>query len=109
MPATNPRIRDDDVLIDVPQTRELMGGISTSAAYDDPELMALKIKVGAEDSPQTRVRFIEREVRELLAQRVARSSASATARRAQAEKRAAQRRQKRRLRASAIESVRPQT
>jgi hypothetical protein len=102
MSVSNARIRPDDELITTPQARLILGGISNSRAYEDPELMSLRLKLGPGDGPQAHVRYIKREVLELRAQRVVRSTASAAAARAQAEKRAAQRRQKRHLRASAI-------
>jgi hypothetical protein len=99
--ASGTRILPDDQLIDVAETRAIMGGISTSAAYDDPGLMALKIKIGDGTGRQCRVRFIRREILNLRAQRVTRSEANAAGIRAQVEKRLALRRKKRRMRAAA--------
>ena len=103
--STAGRIRPDDEVIDTPETCAIMGGISVSTAYDDPELMALKIKIGGGTGRQCRVRFIRREILELRAERVARSEANAAAIRAQVEKRLALRRSKRRMRASATETM----
>ena len=97
--STAGRIRPDDEVIDTPETCAIMGGISVSTAYDDPELMALKIKIGGSTGRQARVRFIEREVHELRARRVEASQANADAIRVQTEKRLALRREKRRMRA----------
>ena len=44
-------ILDDDELINLDKTREIMGGISISTAYEDPELMALKISMTPPGSP----------------------------------------------------------
>ena len=99
------RILPDVELIHTPKTCELMGDFSISAAYDDPELMALKIKIGGGTGPHCAVRFIKREVLDLRARRVARSEANAAAIRTQVERRLALRREKRRMRASTTETI----
>jgi hypothetical protein len=92
-------IRDDDVVIGLAETLPLMGGISISTAYDDPELMALKIDLSATGQNTKIIRFVKRKVLELRAKRVARSEANTAAIRAQIEKRLALRREKCRMRA----------
>jgi hypothetical protein len=101
--GTTSRIRPDDELIDPPKMLEIMGGISVSTAYDDPEQMGLKIKISGGTGRQHRVKYIQREIIELRARRVAQSEANAAAIRAQVEKRLALRREKRRMRASTTE------
>jgi hypothetical protein len=98
--GTTGRIRPDDELIAAPEMRAIMGNISVSTAYDDPELMALKIKIGVGSGHQCRVRFIRREVHELRALRVERSQVNAPIIRTQIENRLALRREKRRMRTS---------
>lgn len=73
------RMRADDELIKRPAVQRLMGGISTTAVYDDPDLMLLKICLMPENkSARTRaVRWIAREVLDLRARRIARSEARA--------------------------------
>jgi hypothetical protein len=93
------RIRPDDDLIGLDKMRAIMGGISVSTAYEDPELMALKISMTPPGRRTRRVRFIEREVLELRAQRVARAEADAPNVRAQTEARVEQRRARQRQRA----------
>jgi predicted DNA-binding transcriptional regulator AlpA len=93
------RIRPDDVLIRRPQVQQIMGGISTSSVYDDPALMALKINLTPAESPHA-VRWIEREVYELRAQRAALSAARGAVVAAQTEKRRALRRAKQRTAAA---------
>ena len=58
-------ILDDDELIDLGETRKIMGEISISSAYEDPELMALKISMTPPGRRTRMVRFIQREVRAL--------------------------------------------
>ena len=98
-------IRDDDVVISLAETLPLMGGISISTAYDDPELMALKIDLSATGQNTKIIRFVKRKVLALRAKRVARSEANAAAIRVQIEKRLALRRSKRRMRASTTETM----
>ena len=87
------RIKDDDELIDLGETRKIMGDVSISSAYVDPELMALKIAMTPLDSAAPRmVRFIKREVHVLRAERVARAEANAAMVRAEVEARVEQRR-----------------
>jgi hypothetical protein len=88
------RIRPDDVLIKRPSVQKIMGGISTSAVYDDPDLMRLKINLTAADESSHAVRWIEREIHELRAQRAARSAARGVVVAAQIEKRRERRRAK---------------
>jgi hypothetical protein len=64
--------------------------------YEDPDVMELKIRV----SPQM-VRWIEREIYELRARRVARSGERAAAVRAQVEQQRERRRARQRERAAA--------
>jgi hypothetical protein len=92
------RILDEDELITLEVTRGIMGDISTSTAYEDPELMALKIKMTAGERRTKAVRWILREVLALRAQRVLRSEAGAAKVRADVEARVEQRRTKHRLR-----------
>jgi len=91
------RIRPDDELVKLPKVQHLMGGMSVSAVYDDPDLMGLKINVTAADQSTHAVRWIEREVLELRAQRVARSEERAAIVRAQIEERRERRRAKQRV------------
>ncbi|MEI9922581.1 MAG: hypothetical protein WDN50_02440 [Bradyrhizobium sp.] len=48
------RILDDDDLITLDKTREILGGMSVATAYEDPDLMALKIKMTAESAAPRR-------------------------------------------------------
>lgn len=91
------RIRPDDELVKLPKVQHLRGGMSVSAVYDDPDLMGLKINVTAADQSTHAVRWIEREVLELRAQRVARSEERAAIVRAQIEERRERRRAKQRV------------
>ena len=100
------RIRPDDELVKLPKVQQLMGGMSVSAVYDDPDLMGLKINVTAADESPHAVRWIEREVLELRAQRVARSEERAAIVRAQIEERRERRRAKQRARTGAKPSAR---
>ena len=68
------RIRPDDKLIRRPAVEAIMD-MATSTLYEDPELMRLKVVVTADDRHPHAVRWIEREVHELRARRVARSGA----------------------------------
>ncbi|MGY3347733.1 MULTISPECIES: hypothetical protein [unclassified Bradyrhizobium] len=90
------RIRDDDELINLDRTRAIMGGISVSTAYEDPELMALKIPMTAPGRRTKRVSFIEREVKALRAERVARAEANAERVRAETVARVERRRSRQR-------------
>jgi hypothetical protein len=92
------RMRDDDELVGLDKTRALMGDISVSTAYEDPELMALKISMTPPGRRTKRVRFIVREVLALRAQRVARAEANASKVRAEVEARVEQRRARQRQR-----------
>jgi len=100
------RIRPDDELIKRAAGQEIFGGISTSALYEDPELMGLKIDVTAAGKSPHMVRWIAREVHDLRAQRVARSEERAAAIRAQIEERRERRRAKQRARTAAKPSAR---
>ena len=55
------RIKDDDELIDLSETRKIMGDVSISSAYEDPELMALKISMTPPGRRSRMVRFIKRQ------------------------------------------------
>jgi hypothetical protein len=101
---TGSRIKNDDVLITVDEMRKIMGGISISTAYVDSDLMALKINMTPPGRRTKRVRFIQREVHALRAERAERSAADATNVRAQIEARVAQRRDKQRLRLRAVKA-----
>jgi len=85
------RIRPDDTFIGLPIVRVKMGGMSVSAVYDDPELMKLRIVIS-----RKMVRWIEREIDEERARRVANSEARAANVRAQIEQRRERRRAKQR-------------
>jgi hypothetical protein len=89
------RIRRDDVLIKLPAVRAIMAGMSTSAVYDDPDLMRLKINLMVTERSRA-VRWIEREIYELRAQRVARSTELGTNVPAQIERRRERRRARQR-------------
>jgi hypothetical protein len=91
-------MRDDDDLIGLDETRKIMGGISISTAYEDGELMALKISMTPPGRRTRMVRFVKRKVLDLRAQRVARAEANAANVRAQTEARVEQRRARQRLR-----------
>jgi hypothetical protein len=92
------RIRDDDELIDLGETLKLLGDPSISTAYEDPDLMALKIKMTPPGRRTKMVRFIRREVLALRAERVSNSEASAAKVRAEVGARVEQRRARQRLR-----------
>jgi hypothetical protein len=94
------RIRDDDQLIGLDDVRRIMGDISVSTAYADPELMALKISMTPGERRTRMIRFIAREAYALRAQRVARAEASAAHVRAQTEARVERRRARQRQRAT---------
>jgi hypothetical protein len=91
------RIRPDDVLIKRPAVQRLMGDISTSAVYDDPDLMRLKVSLVATGDSAHAVRWIEREVLDLRAQRVARSAERAANVGAEIERRRESRRARQRM------------
>ena len=74
---TEPRILDDDELIVLNETRRIMGGISVSTSYEDPELQRLKIKMTSPERKTKCVRWIRREVLALRAERVANAEANA--------------------------------
>ena len=95
------RILDDDELINLDETRKIMGNISTSTAYEDAELMALKISMTPPGRRTKMVRFIRRKVLDLRAERVARAEANAAQIRAEVEARVERRRARRRQRATA--------
>jgi hypothetical protein len=95
------RIRSEDELIKRSEVQHLMGDISVSTIYDDPDLMRLKINVTAADESTHAVRWIRREIHELRAQRVARSEKRAASVRARIEQRRARRRAKQRARTDA--------
>jgi siroheme synthase (precorrin-2 oxidase/ferrochelatase) len=92
------RIREDDELIDLGETRKIMGDVSISSAYEDPELMALRISMTPPGRRTRMVRFIKREIHALRAERVARAEANAENVRAEVEARVEQRRARQRLR-----------
>ena len=94
-------MRDDDDLIGLGETRAIMGGISVSTAYEDPELMALKISMTPPGRRTKMVRFIRRKVLDLRALRVARAEANAAKVRAEVEARVEQRRARQRQRPTA--------
>jgi len=96
---TTGRIRDDDELIDLGETLSIMGGPSVSTAYEDAELMALKISMTPPGRRTRMVRFIKREVHALRAERVARAEAKAAGVLAEVEARVKQRRARQRQRA----------
>jgi hypothetical protein len=100
------RIRPDDELIKRPEVQRLMGGISVSAVYDDPDLMHLKVNLTAAGEFPHAVRWIAREVLELRARRVARSEERTASVRAQIEARRERRRAKQRARTDAKPSAR---
>jgi predicted DNA-binding transcriptional regulator AlpA len=89
-------ILPDDELIALPEVRALMGGMAISTVYDDPDLMAAKVKTG-----ERSVRWIKRVVQDIRAQRVARSQEGADTERAKAENRRERRRAKQRATARA--------
>jgi hypothetical protein len=95
------RITPDDELIKRLEVQRLMGGLSVSAVYDDPDLMRLKINVTAGGESPHAVRWIAREVLELRARRVARSEERAASIGARIEQRRALRRAKQRARTDA--------
>lgn len=99
------RIRPDDVLIKRPVVQEIMGGISVSSVYDDPDLMRLKVCVTPIAKSPHAVAWIKRGIHELRAQRVARSEAKAAAAQAQIE----QRRGRRTTRKTTGETDHPRT
>jgi hypothetical protein len=96
------RIREDDTLDDLDEARRIMGNISVSTAYADPELMALKINMTAPGRRGHLIRFIHRELHALRAERVARAAANAEIIRAETQARVEQLRVRQRLRYRAI-------
>jgi len=101
------RIRDDDELIVLDETRAIMGGISVSTAYEDPELMGLKVNMSAGDR-RSQIRFIKREILALRAERVARAEVNAATIRAQTEARVELRRARQRLNRGLRRAVNPE-
>jgi hypothetical protein len=95
------RIRPTDVLIKLPAVRKIMGDIAASTVYEDPDLMGLKINLTAAEGATRAVNWIEREVHELRAKRVARSEERSATVREQIEKRRERRRAKQRASAAA--------
>ena len=100
------RIRPDDELIKRPKVQHIMGDISVSTVYSDPDLMRLKINITAADKSTHAVRWIQREIYDLRAQRVARSQERAASVGARIEQRQARRRAKQRARTDAKPSAR---
>jgi hypothetical protein len=100
--STESRIRDDDELIGLTETRQIMGGISISKSYTDPDLMALRIKMSEHRGDNALVRFIKREVYELRARRVAQAAADAPAIRRKIERQLELRRERYRQRRQAL-------
>ncbi|MBR0809353.1 hypothetical protein JQ636_37980 [Bradyrhizobium japonicum] len=96
--SNDPRILDDDELIDASAMLTIMGEPSVSTAYEDPEIQALKISMTPPGKRSKMVRWIKREVLALRAERVSYSEASAAKVRAEVEARVEQRRAKQRLR-----------
>jgi hypothetical protein len=90
------RIRPDDVLIKLEPVKEIMGDVSTSTIYDDPDLAALKIVITGAEGRTRAVRWIAREVHELRARRVAASEQRAARARVLVEERRERRRAKQR-------------
>ena len=99
----SPILLDNDELIDLSETRKIMGNPSVSTAYADPELMALKISMTPPGRRTRMIRFIGRKVLDLRAQRVARAEANAANVRAEVEARVSRRRARQRS-ASAAEA-----
>jgi hypothetical protein len=90
------RIRPDDLLIKRTRVQVLMGDMAVSTVYCDPDLMALRVNVTGTGEGTRAVRWIEREICELRARRIAESEARAANSRAQIEARQMQRRAKQR-------------
>ena len=79
-------ILDNDDLIDLTETLRILGNPSVSTAYDDPELMALKINMTSPGRRTRMIRFVKRKVPRR--RRVARAGAGAAKVRAEVEARA---------------------
>ena len=92
------RILDDDELIDLEETRKILGGISISTAYNDPELMTLRINMTAKGRRVKMIRFVKREILDLRVQRAQRSEANVEKIREEVEARVERRRSRQRLR-----------
>lgn len=92
------RILDDDELIDLEETRKILGGISISTAYNDPELMTLRINMTAKGRRVKMIRFVKREILDLRVQRAQRSEANVKKIREEVEARVERRRSRQRLR-----------
>jgi hypothetical protein len=93
-------------LVKLPKVQHIFGGISVSAVYEDPDLMGLKVNVTAAGESTHAVRWIEREILELRARRIARSEEQAASVRARIEERRERRRAKQRGRTAAKPSPR---
>jgi hypothetical protein len=91
--------RDDDELIDRSETKRLLGNVSTSSLYADPEVRALAIPLTEPGKRVKLVRWLRREILELRDQRIARARENSEAVRldviARNERRAEKRRQQR--------------
>lgn len=77
---------------------KLLGGISISTAYDDPELMTLRINMTAKGRRVKMIRFMKREILGLRVQRAQRSEANVKKIREEVEAQVERRREKQRLR-----------
>jgi hypothetical protein len=94
------RIRPDDEMIDRREVQRVMGNVSISSVYADPDLMRLKVNLMAKDNRSRAVRWIAREIHELRARRVARSEERGANVEAQIEKRHERRRTRQRATAA---------
>ena len=80
MTRDDPAAYDDDVeWIGRGEVQRLMGGVSTSTLYADPEIRALAIPLTPAGSRTKKVRWIKSEVIELRRQRIAAARAKAQA------------------------------
>ncbi|MDN3279095.1 hypothetical protein QWJ07_32860 [Frankia sp. RB7] len=91
------RIRDSDELIDLAETRKILGDPSVSTAYEDPDLQALKVRMTPPGRRSQKVCWIRREILTLRAERVSLSEANAANVRAEVEQRVERRRTRQRL------------
>jgi hypothetical protein len=66
------RMRPGDKAIDREVVRKKLGGISVSGLYEDPEIMGLRVYLTAAGATGSRstVRWIDREVDELINRRI---------------------------------------
>lgn len=96
MNDTDSSAYDDDELITFSRVLELMGDMPLSTAYEDPELMALKINMTVPGRRSHAVRFIKRKVLDLRAKRIRASEANAVKVRAEVERRIEHRRTRQR-------------